>query len=169
MAVVARLTDAAPLLALAPAELPIPDDPLKAITVSDWCADEVCVLETVTLVRRPDAVAVQISESPKLPACRLTRVQVRPAPLTVTVCPFAAPGPSEATNATSTSFGFVVLKAAVVRLPAPSEKTILSTVGAVSTTFDTVTATGPDVALLPAASRATADRECAPLATADVF
>ena len=57
-------------------------------------------VDTVTLVSTPGAVAVQISESPKAAAARLTRVQVSPAPAIVSVCAFCAAGPSDAANAT---------------------------------------------------------------------
>ena len=123
------------------------------------------MLDTVTLVSTPDAVAVQISASPDAVAARWTRDHVSPAPAMVSVCALLAAGPSDAANATSTSPALVVLNACVVRLPRPSEKTILSTVGGTSTGFAIVTATGDDVAVLPARSRATAVSVCGPLAS----
>src|SRR6266850_7129515 len=45
----------------------------------------------------------------------------------------------------------------------------MSTTGAPVATFETVTATVPDVVVLPAASRARADSVCAPFATVTVF
>ena len=59
----------------------------------------------------------------------LSVVQDRPAPAIVSVWELAAGGPSDTANATSTSPGTVVLNAAVVRLPRPSEKIIRSTAG----------------------------------------
>src|SRR3954471_16127772 len=140
---VVRLTDGAPI---APPTFtaPIPATPLKATTVSDWCTPvAACVLETVTLVSTAAADAVQISASPNCVAARARRVQVRPAPPIVSVWLFDAAGPSDAANATSVSPGTVVLNAAVVRLPRPSEKSIWSTVGTANdlgpleTTIDT--------------------------------
>src|SRR3954452_2398571 len=140
---VVRLTDGAPI---APPTFtaPTPATPLKATTVSDWCTPvAACVLETVTLVSTAAAEAVQISASPNCVAARARRVHVRPAPLIVSVWLFGAAGPSEAAKATSVSPAAVVLNAAVVRLPRPSEKTILSTVGTANgrgpleTTIDT--------------------------------
>src|SRR5207302_1979989 len=113
-----------------------------------------------------DAVAVQISDEPNCVFARCTRVQVRPAPLIVRFWPFTACGPSDAANAMSTSPVVAVLKAAVVRLPRPSENTIFSTAGAGpgggggGAALLTVTATAAEVAALPAASRAVAERLC---------
>src|SRR3954470_7977286 len=125
-------------------DAPTPPPPLNAITVSDWCTPvDACVLDTVTLVSTAAARAVQISATPNCAAARCTRVQVSPPPAIVSDCALAAAGPSDAANATSVSPGAVVLNAAVVRLPRPSEKTILSTVGTASglgpleTTIDT--------------------------------
>ena len=63
----------------------------------------------------------------------------------------------------------VVLNAAVVRLPAPSETIVFSTVGAVRTGFDTFTATPAEVAVLALMSRATAVSVCDPFAIGSVF
>jgi hypothetical protein len=54
---------------------------------------------------------------------------------------------------------------------APEEGAVTVTVGCVvsGTVFETVTATGADVALLPAASRATAVSVCVPLLVVVVF
>ena len=126
------------------------------------------MLETVALMSAADAVAVQISDEPNCVFARCTRVQVRPAPLIVRFWPFTACGPSDAANATSTSPIVEVLKAAVVRLPRPSENTVFSTAGAGpgggggggGAALLTVTATAAEVAALPAASRAVAERLC---------
>src|SRR3954468_24200846 len=126
---VVRLTDGAPI---APPTFtaPTPATPLKATTVSEWGPPvAACVVERVTLASTAAADAVQTSASPNCVAARARRVQVRPAPLMVSVWLFGVAGPSDAANATSVSPGAVVLNAAVVRLPRPSEKTILSTVG----------------------------------------
>src|SRR6476620_10524993 len=90
------------------------------------------------------AGAVQISASPNCVAARARRVQVRPAPLIVSVCAFGAGGPSEAAKATSISPGAVVLNAAVVLRPRPSEKIGRSTVGTpvAAGPLDTTSATG---------------------------
>src|SRR4051812_41513914 len=122
--------------------------PANATTVSDWLygppAVTDCVLVTETLVNTEGAVAVQISTTPGRPAMLRTRLQTRPAPEIVSVCAFAALGPSEAANATSTSPAFAVLKSGVVRAPVPSADTVLSTVA----TAATVTVT-PALAVAP--------------------
>src|SRR3954471_9952548 len=115
-----------PLLTLA---APTPATPVNAITVNDWCTPAAdCVLDTVTLVNAAGAEVVQISATPNCVFARARRVHVRPAPVIVSVCAFGAAGPSAGGTATRPSPP-VVLNAAVVRLPRPSEKTILSTVG----------------------------------------
>src|SRR4051812_5234106 len=137
-----------PLLTLA---APTPATPVNAITVNDWCTPAAdCVLATVTLVNAAGAGAVQISATPNCVFARARRVHVRPAPAIVSVCAFGAAGPSDAANATRTSPPPVVLNAAVVRLPRPSEKTIFSTVGtAVAGPLEITSATALDGATVP--------------------
>ena len=74
----------------------------------------------MTFVSTLDAVAFQISDTPSCVLARFTSVHVRPAPEIVSVCPPDV-GPSDAAKAINTSFALDVLKAAVVRLPLPSE------------------------------------------------
>src|SRR4029077_5446396 len=88
-----------------------------------------CVLVTVALVSTVGAVAVQISATPRDVAARCTLVHVRPAPVTVSVWVLVPVGsPSDPTSAMSTSPAVVVLKAGVVRAPAPSDDTLTCTV-----------------------------------------
>src|SRR4029077_11148027 len=75
----------------------------KATTVSDWSNPVLAgVAVTVALVRTPVARACQISDVPAWVLVRFTRLQVRPAPVTVAVC-VEPSGPSEATKATRRS------------------------------------------------------------------
>src|SRR4051812_10201281 len=134
---------------------PTPLAPVKATTVSDWFTAPAsdCVLETDTLLRAAAAVAVQISATPRDTAARATRVQVNPAPDTVRNWLFVpVVGPSDAASATST-VAPVVLNGAVVRAPAPSEKTVASTAGPdTAGPLDTTRATAlPAATLAPAA------------------
>src|SRR6185503_21333711 len=93
-------------------------------TVTDW------VLVTCAPVSDPDAVAVQISDTPREVLARMTRVQVRPAPEIVISWLFApVVGPSDATSATST-VGPDVLNGAVVCAPVPFAETNATRVGA---------------------------------------
>src|SRR5690349_18159435 len=96
-------TVGAPVSALAPAEAPTPAAPVKVTMVSDCTKPLTAGVEvTVALVRTLDALARQTSDVPNCVLTRLTRLQVNPAPLTVIVCP-PADGPSDATNASSSS------------------------------------------------------------------
>ena len=82
---------------------------------------------TVTFDKTPDAFAFQISDVPACVLTRFTRLQARPAPVTVNVWPPDA-GPSAATNARSVSGPAVVLNDGVVCVPFPSEEMTRSTV-----------------------------------------
>src|SRR3954454_18134655 len=108
-----------------------------------------CVAVTVAFTNRAGATAVQISDEPNCALDRLTRVQVNPAPVTVKVCfNDVLVGPADAAKATSSSPAAAVLNAGVVRGPAPSEKTTVSTAsGAATAPEDTTSATA-----LPAAT-----------------
>src|SRR4051812_17656215 len=112
-----------------------------------------CVAVTVAFTNRAGATAVQISDEPNCALDRLTRVQVNPAPVTVNVCfNDVLVGPPDAAKATSSSPAAAVLNAGVVRGPAPSEKTTVSTAsGTAPAPEDTTSATTLPVAtLLPA-------------------
>ena len=87
-------------------------------------------------------MAFQISEVPVWALFRTTRVQVRPAPLTVAVCA-TEDGPSEATNASSSSFAAAVLKAAVVTVPRPSRYSSASIETAAPSVLETPSGSGP--------------------------
>src|SRR5215471_20896688 len=100
------------------------------------------------------AVAVQTSASPDWPLARFTSFQVRPPPLTVTLCLPAPLGPSLPTNASRTSPGVTVPNAEVVTLPWPctdteacSTKQVIAGGG-----FWTVTGTPAAVPVLPLVS-----------------
>src|SRR5262249_6317198 len=86
------------------------------------------------------------------------RVQVRPAPDTVTVCLVVPPGPSEATKATSVSPAAAVWNAGVVTAPVPCTLTWTSMMkhGWGGAGFCTVTGTLAAVATLPLVSVALA-------------
>src|SRR3954452_23008890 len=112
-----------------------------------------CVAVTVAFTNRAGATAVQISDEPNCALDRLTRVQVNPAPVTVNVCfNDVLVGPADAAKATSSSPAAAVLNAGVVRGPAPSEKTRVSTASETAPApEDTTSATTLPVAtLLPA-------------------
>src|ERR1700681_1569786 len=83
----------------------------------------------MTLDKMAGAVAIQISDVPACAFARLTRLQVRPAPLTLSVCP-PDKGPSEAANARTVAPGDDVLKTGVLMVPLPSAETTWSTVTA---------------------------------------
>jgi len=91
-------------------------------------AAESGVDRTVTLASAVAAGACQISAVPACVLTRFTRVQVNPAPLTVSVCALLG-GPSEAARATTSSPAAAVLNAAVVTVPFPSTDTSRSTMG----------------------------------------
>jgi hypothetical protein len=116
----------APVAAFAVPLAPTPVAPLNATTVSDWSKPETrpCVDVTVTLVSAAGATARQISAVPGRTFVRRTSVHVRPAPVTVAVWPEV--GPSDPTNATSTSPAAVVLNGAVVCAFLPSLNTVAS-------------------------------------------
>src|SRR5207249_2692120 len=120
-------------MAPATAEAPIPPELTNAITVSDCQKPEtdwtVCVDLIVWLVSVAVASAVQISDVPKRVLARATRVQVSPAPLTVTVCAGAKFRPSDATKATRRRFGPTVEKTRL-RTPWPVEFAVRSIVSA---------------------------------------
>src|SRR3954466_9775442 len=87
-----------------------------------------CVAVTVAFTNGAGATALQISDEPNCALDRLTRVQFKPAPVTVNVCfNDVLVGPPDAAKATSSSPAAAVLNAGVVRGPAPSEKTRVST------------------------------------------
>src|SRR5450755_310373 len=118
----------------------------------------------MALVSTAGAVACQISASPACPLARRTRVQARPAPLTVTLCAAGASGPSLPTNASSVSPAAAVWKAGVVSAPRPCTlscacmtKQVIGGAG-----FCTVTVTGADGPTLPLVSVAWAVRTCEP-------
>ena len=110
--------DGAPFAALALLVAPIPLAPWIAYTVSD-CSNPGCASVDVTATF--DAgfgfVAVHTSAVPRWAFVRFASVQVRPPPETEAVCVPA--GPSAATWATSSSFGAVVVKDGVARVPVP--------------------------------------------------
>ena len=130
-----------PVAPIAP-EPPVPDvsTPVKVMTVME--AETLCdnVAVTATLVRVAGAKARQISAVPLCALVRLTRVQVRPAPVTlVTVMVDALP--SVATNASSSSFALVVEKAGearVVDFVLRFVETVLSIAGPVALLDDEV-------------------------------
>src|SRR5436305_10564104 len=114
---------------LAPPTAPMPSAFVNVTTVSDWLKVPLAgVDDTVTLVSAAGAFAAQISDVPACVLTRLTSVHARPAPVTLRVCT-PGDGPSDATNATSSSFADDVLNDAVVREPRPSLNTVLSTIG----------------------------------------
>ena len=105
----------APAAALAPALAPVDkSEPVKVTTVMDdtvFCAR---LAVTVTLFKAEVAKDRQISASPGCAFVRRTRVQFKPAPATlVTVWPPEEPESAEM-NASNSSFGAEVEKAAVV-------------------------------------------------------
>src|SRR5205085_412556 len=118
-----------------------------------------CTDLTVAFVSRAAAVARQISDVPAWVLLRLTRVQVRPAPLTAAVWALVA-GPSEEAKARSSSFGPAVLKAAVVTGPRPCLKIGAPSMAMPAETLLTVTEMPAAEALRPAASYALALRVC---------
>src|SRR3954454_4331666 len=113
-----------------------------------------CVAVTVAFTNGAGATAVQISAEPNCALDRLTRVQVNPAHVTVNVCfNDVLVGPPDAAKATSSSPPAAVLNAGVVRGPAPSEKTTLSTAsGTAPAPEDTTSATVPPAARCAPAS-----------------
>src|SRR6185503_7215214 len=86
-----------------------------------------CVDVTSTSVRIDGAVAVQISDVPSCSLVRCLSVHVRPAPVTVSSCAAARRDPSDATKATSSSPGALVLNSGVVTMSLPSTNTTVST------------------------------------------
>ena len=108
-----------------------PDDAWTATTVSIWWKPPTAsVDDTVTPVSLAAAVAVHTSDVPNWAFARAARVQVRPAPDTVTVWDPAVVGPSAATNAIRVSPAWAVLNAAVVAVvPVPLTDTWVSTTG----------------------------------------
>src|SRR4029079_3641448 len=86
-----------------------------------------CVDVTSTSVRIDGAVAVQISDVPSCSLVRCLSVHVRPAPVTVSSCAGARRDPSDATKATSSSPGALVLNSGVVTMSLPSTNTTVST------------------------------------------
>src|SRR5262249_57384881 len=78
--------------------------PEKLTMVSDCTTPATAGVEvTVAFVRTLAALACQISDVPACVLARFTRLHVSPAPDTVIVCAPAAIGPSDATNASSSS------------------------------------------------------------------
>src|SRR4051812_18524304 len=130
------------------------------------------VAVTVMLDTCAGANARQISEVPFCSFWRFTSVQVRvPLAMLVTVGAVALTWSVEM-NASSSSFGCVVVTpatATVLLFVSWSFDLLTSTIGDALTTFDTVTETVADVVMLPAASRALAESACAPLDTGSVF
>src|SRR6185437_16017836 len=141
------------------------------MTVRSWSKPLLAGVElTVAEDRTAGAVAFHTSLSPGCPLDRLTRVQVRPAPLTVTVCPAALFGPSAETKASSVSPAAAVWNAGVVTFPAPRAlarasmtKQVIGGAG-----FCTVTVTCWQDLTLPLVSVACADTTCVPELTAVV-
>src|SRR5262245_46081172 len=86
---------------------------------------------TVAFVRTLAALACQISDVPGCVLARFTRLHVSPAPDTVIVCAPAAIGPSDATNASSSS-GAADVVIVLVRVPEPSAQTTASTARALA-------------------------------------
>ena len=155
--------------------MPPPAAPLNATTVSDWWYPVCAGAErTVAPVRVPVACAFQISETPGRVFARFTSVQVRPAPVTVPVCPVR--WPSDETKASRRSPDFAVVNAGVVCAPLPSTLTLWSTAsapppggggggGGGEPLLSTVTATTDDVLVRPCASVVRADSQCEPSTT----
>src|SRR5207249_1410624 len=102
---------------------------------------------------------------------RLTSVQVRPAPDTVTVCLVVPPGPSDPTKATSVSPAAAVWKADVVTAPIPCTLVWTSMMkhGWGGAGFCTVTCTLVAVPTLPLVSVALALSVWLPLVAVVVF
>src|SRR4051794_32793396 len=142
----------APEAALAAWTAPMPEVAWKATTVSNWWKPALAsVDDTVTPVSLAAAVAIHTSDVPNCVLARVTRVHVRPAPDTVTVCEPAVVGPSAATKAIRVSPAWAVVKAAVVAVvPVPLTDTCVSTTG------DTG-ATGADGVTAPDGVEATPD------------
>src|SRR5262245_60247571 len=153
-------------------ETPMPDDPVKPRTVR-LCATALpltrraCELVTVMLAEE-DAVAVQISASPRWTAARCTRVHARPPPEIVRVWFVPVAGPSEAASATRT-VPDETLNADVVIGPRPSTDTFDASERPAGAALRTLVATAFEVAVLPEPSRATAVSVCGPSATVVVF
>src|SRR5215471_3483397 len=102
-AVVVRDTPGAPLAPPPLTVAPVPLVPCRATTVRVWSKPPTAGVEVTRAdVSTAGAVARQISASPAWELARATRVQVRPAPLTVTDWPPLA-GPSDSTKASSSS------------------------------------------------------------------
>src|SRR4029079_7838185 len=118
----------APVSALATLAAPVPELPPTTTTFSD-CSDPLIAGVDVTVMfdSAVGATAVQISAVPNCALERAASRHVKPPPVTVTVCfdDRLAGAPGE-TNATSRSPADNTLNGAVVRIPAPSEKSLLS-------------------------------------------
>ena len=96
------------------------------------------------------AIADHASEVPGCPLARPTSDHVSPAPVTVELC---APGdgPSDATKASSNSFGFAVEKGGVIAVePVPLTDVVVSMTGAL-TGAGITDAEGADGELVPMA------------------
>src|SRR4051795_4589818 len=144
---------------------PIPAAFLKAMTVSSpskplrWGVAVTTAFDRVLV-----AFADQISASPACVLLRLTRVQLRPPPLTVACWEPGELGPSTPTNARICSPAAVVVNPGELSVPLPCLNTSLSiemTAGG-GALLSAVTSTPAEVPVLPAASTASALIVCAP-------